>query len=65
MPGSTTTPGRERSCDDERSHVAFRLNHGVGAQKVIFEAQWPAYACPPTDASPSLSRATTHGLGSI
>jgi hypothetical protein len=46
MPGSTTTPGRRRSCDDERLRVAFRIDHGVGAQKFIFAAQFPAYACP-------------------
>ena len=46
MLGSTTTPGRERSRDREHPRVAFRLNQGVGARKVIFEAQWPACACP-------------------
>lgn len=46
MPGSTTTPSRKRSRDAERLHVAFHFNHSVGARKVIFEAQWPAYACP-------------------
>ncbi len=46
MPGSTTTPGRERSCDNELSRIAFRMNHGVGTQKVNFAAQCPAYACP-------------------
>jgi hypothetical protein len=46
MPGSTTTPGRRCSCDNEHPRVAFRLNQGVGARKVIFEAQWPACACP-------------------
>lgn len=46
MPGSATTPSRKRSRDAERLHVAFHFNHSVGAQKVIFEAQWPAYACP-------------------
>ena len=46
MPGSTTTPGRERSCDNELSRVASRMNHGVGTQKVNFAAQCPAYACP-------------------
>jgi len=46
MPGSTTTPGRGCSCDGEHPRVAFHLNQGVGARKVIFEAQWPACACP-------------------
>jgi hypothetical protein len=45
MPGSTTTPSQERTRDDARSRVAFRLNHGVGTQKLrSFAAQWPACA---------------------
>jgi hypothetical protein len=45
MPGSTTTPSQERTRDDARSHVAFRLNHGVGTRELkTFAAQWPACA---------------------
>jgi hypothetical protein len=46
MLGSTTTPGRGCSRDCEHLRVAFRSYHGVGARKVFYEAQWPAYACP-------------------
>ncbi len=46
MPGSTTTPGRGRPRDNEHPRIAFRIDHGVGTQKVIFEAQRPACTCP-------------------
>src|SRR5579875_260764 len=45
MPGSTTTPGCRRSCNNDRLHLAFHVDHSVGARKEIFEAQWPACAC--------------------
>jgi hypothetical protein len=46
MLGSTTTPGRRCSRDREHPRVAFHTNQGVGTRKVIYEAQWPACACP-------------------
>jgi hypothetical protein len=47
MPGSQTTPGRLGTRNSAPHRFAFRPNNGVGTQKkVIFAAQWLAYAHP-------------------
>jgi len=47
MPGSATTPGHPRACDNAPGHVAFRLVDSVGTQdRDIFVAQWLACAFP-------------------
>jgi hypothetical protein len=48
MPGSQTTRSRSSTCDSALSRVAFRSRDSVGAPNyyTLFEAQWPACACP-------------------
>ena len=44
MPGSTTTQGRPVSRDRETGRIAFCRTESIGAPKLIFAAQWLAYA---------------------
>jgi hypothetical protein len=47
MPGSLTTPGRARTCDDARARMAFRFRYSVGIRVGgSFAAQWLAYTLP-------------------
>ena len=47
MPGSLTTPGRARTCDDARARMAFRFRYSVGIREGgTFAAQWLAYTLP-------------------
>jgi len=47
MPGSLTTPGRARTCDDARARMAFRFRNSVGIREGgTFAAQWLAYTLP-------------------
>ena len=48
MPGSTTTPGHPRACDNARRCIAFRYTDSVGTQdQFSIAAQWLAcmYPC--------------------
>ena len=44
MPGSTTTRGRPMSRDRDMGRIAFCRTESIGAPKLVFAAQWLAYA---------------------
>ena len=46
MPGSLTTPGRNRPRGFATVRIAFRPWNAVGARDESFAAQWLAYASP-------------------
>ena len=46
MPGSTTTRGRPMSRDRDMGRIAFCRTESIGAPKLVFAAQWLAYAIP-------------------
>jgi hypothetical protein len=46
MPGSTTTRGRRLSLDHDARSVAFCRTEDIGTPKLVFAAQWLAYALP-------------------
>ena len=56
MPGSQTTQGRPRACDNARHRVAFRYANSVGTlNNIAFAAQWLAYAHPCQRFAPHLT----------
>ena len=66
MPAPTTTQSWVRTRDSARIHIAFRQDQRrrrSGLLNFRGSISRPMYA--PTDASPPVSRPTTHGLGSI
>jgi hypothetical protein len=46
MPVSTTTRGRPMSRDRDIGRIAFCRTESIGAPKLVFAAQWLAYAIP-------------------
>ena len=46
MPVSTTTRGRPMSRDCDIGRIAFCRTECIGAPKLVFAAQWLAYAIP-------------------
>jgi hypothetical protein len=46
MPGSTTTRGRRASRAIDARRVAFCRTEDIGTPKLVFAAQWLAYALP-------------------
>jgi hypothetical protein len=46
MPGSTTTRGRRASRNYDAHRVAFCRTENIGTPKLVFAAQWLAYALP-------------------
>ena len=65
MPGSLTTPGRNRPRGFATVRIAFRPWNAVGARddKSFALNGWPMP--PPADASPPTSRSTAHGSGPV
>jgi hypothetical protein len=62
MLGSPTTPGRSGARSIAAVRVAFRAVSGVGSRVCLSRLNgWPMRS--PTEASPRLSRACTHGSG--
>lgn len=56
MPGSQTTPGRPRTCDDARERVAFRWADVVGTRDYeSIAAQWLACVYPCQRFAPHLT----------
>ena len=46
MPVSTTTRSRPMSRDHDMGRIAFCRTESIGAPKLVFAAQWLAYAIP-------------------
>ena len=46
MPGSTTTRGQRASRVHDARRVAFCRTEDIGTPKLVFAAQWLAYALP-------------------
>ena len=65
MLGSLTTPGRGATCDNAATHVAFRFGNIVGTRDKALSRLDGQPARAPADASPSPSRDTAHGSGTV
>jgi len=65
MLGSLTTPGRTATRVDAADRVAFRFGNTVSTRKKTLSRLDGQPARSPADASPLLSRATTHGSGPV
>ena len=65
MLGSLTTPGRTATRADAAVRLAFRFGNIVGTRDKALSRLDGQPARAPTDASPSPSRVTAHGSGSV
>jgi len=65
MLGSLTTPGRTAARDDATVRIAFQFGNTVGTRETPLSWLNGQPARSPADASPCLSRDTTHGLGAM